>query len=362
MTARTPSIKRSIKRVPERILGYGPEGVGKSTFASQMPDTLFLDIDDSTRRLDVARVGDWTDPSDLPPQNYDELIAVIRLLASSPEYRTNPRTGKPYQTLALETADRIEQVFIHPETARRWKPENNKPQPENIDEIGFNKGYPAALRVWAEFLGELDKLQAQTGMNLIILSHSRIATVTNLGGEDFSTYEPDLYASKNASAAALLREWADCVLFMVFDDVTRGQTKEEQQLKKAKRGITTGRRFAYTVHQGWAMAKNRTGLPEKIELSWKVYCDHVDAFYAGHNTLPGDLPTLRKMILSQVEDVKSWAETPADWSESTFKPYLDSCGDNVDSLRTTLALLNQKIDDRKRALLAPAVATSPAAA
>lgn len=35
----------------ERVVIYGPEGIGKSTFASQFPDPLFIDTEGSTNEL-----------------------------------------------------------------------------------------------------------------------------------------------------------------------------------------------------------------------------------------------------------------------------------------------------------------------
>ena len=40
---------------PQRIVIYGPEGIGKSTTASQMPDPVFTDVEGSTSDLDVVR-------------------------------------------------------------------------------------------------------------------------------------------------------------------------------------------------------------------------------------------------------------------------------------------------------------------
>ena len=40
-----------------KIVIYGPEGIGKSTFASQFPNPLFIDTENGTKELDVARFG-----------------------------------------------------------------------------------------------------------------------------------------------------------------------------------------------------------------------------------------------------------------------------------------------------------------
>ena len=42
---------------------YGPEGIGKSTFATKFPDPVFIDTEGSTKEMDVARLPrptSWT--------------------------------------------------------------------------------------------------------------------------------------------------------------------------------------------------------------------------------------------------------------------------------------------------------------
>ena len=40
----------------KKVVIYGPEGIGKSTFASQFPDPVFIDTEGSTNSMDVARL------------------------------------------------------------------------------------------------------------------------------------------------------------------------------------------------------------------------------------------------------------------------------------------------------------------
>ena len=39
----------------QKVVVYGPEGIGKSTFASQFPRPLFIDTEGSTKKLNVQR-------------------------------------------------------------------------------------------------------------------------------------------------------------------------------------------------------------------------------------------------------------------------------------------------------------------
>ncbi len=49
-------ITRGKKQTPVKAVIYGPEGIGKTTFASKFPDPLFIDCEGSTHRIDVERV------------------------------------------------------------------------------------------------------------------------------------------------------------------------------------------------------------------------------------------------------------------------------------------------------------------
>ena len=40
----------------QKVTVYGPEGIGKSTFASRFPRPLFIDTEGSTAHLDVDRL------------------------------------------------------------------------------------------------------------------------------------------------------------------------------------------------------------------------------------------------------------------------------------------------------------------
>ena len=47
----------------QRVVIYGPEGIGKSSLAAQFPNPLFIDTEGSTDNMDVARADkptSWT--------------------------------------------------------------------------------------------------------------------------------------------------------------------------------------------------------------------------------------------------------------------------------------------------------------
>lgn len=354
---RPPRVVRGPKRDPPRILLYGVEGVGKSSFAGgrRLPDgtvvegaprPIFLDLDRGSGALDVARLGDPDDPENPVPSSYAEVVNAVRWL-KDPGYRGDR------MTLVVDTADKLEREVIWPEVCRRYvnveKPD--APRPRDIGEIGWAKGYVQALSVWAEFLRELDHLQAVSRMGIIILAHSRQAKVENLRGSDYSAYEPDLYVGKNSSAAELLREWADCVFFAGFDDDARREAGDAKKaaagIAKTGKGFTTGERRLWTVHQGWCWAKNRYCLGEELDLAWRSYADGVDAYFSGAWAAQPRTPeVLRRMIASACDTVAGWPETAEDWRTVSFAPHLERAGDDVEQLTKLLEQLTKKISAR----------------
>ena len=56
-------ITRGLIVKPQKVVVYGPEGIGKTTFAADFPDPLFIDTEGSTNVYDVARLPaptSWT--------------------------------------------------------------------------------------------------------------------------------------------------------------------------------------------------------------------------------------------------------------------------------------------------------------
>ena len=49
-------IESGLEKRPLKVVIYGAEGLGKSTFASQFPEPLFLDTEGGTSSLNIRRV------------------------------------------------------------------------------------------------------------------------------------------------------------------------------------------------------------------------------------------------------------------------------------------------------------------
>ena len=62
-------IIKGIQKTPEKVVVYGPEGIGKSTFLSCFPEPLFIDTEGSTKHMNVSRLPN--------PQSWMELLEEI---------------------------------------------------------------------------------------------------------------------------------------------------------------------------------------------------------------------------------------------------------------------------------------------
>lgn len=230
---------------PMRVLVYGIEGVGKSTFAAGAPKPIFLGAEDGTSELDVARFPE--------PLSYaDALDAFDQLIDEPHEYRT----------LVIDTLDWLEPlVWQHVCETNRDK--LGKPY-KSIEDFGFGKGYTAALLAWRELVKRIELLREKRHTHLIMLAHSWIKPFKNPEGEDFDRYEMKL----DKRAAALLREQCDAVLFATHETLTyesNGRTK----------GISSGARVLYTRRRAAWDAKNRYDLPETLPLDWGAFVEAV---------------------------------------------------------------------------------------
>ena len=64
---------------PLKVVLYGVEGIGKSTFASQFPAPLFIDTEGSTKNLDIARFD--------KPTSWQMLLQEVRLQSQTADLR-----------------------------------------------------------------------------------------------------------------------------------------------------------------------------------------------------------------------------------------------------------------------------------
>jgi len=229
-------LTRGLRQEPQRIVIYGPEAIGKSTLASQLPDPVFIDVEGSTSDLDVFRA-----PS---PSSWRSLIDMTN------EFITNHHGRK---TLVIDTADWAERLCIAHICASN-----------NLTALGGQEDYGRSYNLleteWCRWLDALSRVAA-SGMHICLLAHAKMRKFEVPDQEGaYDRWELKL----ERKSAAALKEWARCVLFLNYKTyVVAGDRKGD----KAKG--TGGKRIIYTSHHPVWDAKNRIGLADELPLEFK---------------------------------------------------------------------------------------------
>ena len=285
---------------PRRVLVFGQEGVGKSTFAAGAPSPIFLGAEDGTAQLDVVRF-----PS---PENWTEAQEAVRVLSTD---------AHEYKTLVVDTLDWLEPLIWSHVCARDGE--------KTIEGYGYGRGYQVALDEWRVFLASLERLRAAKGMHVVLLAHTWIKAFKNPDGPDYDRYELKL----NAKAGGLLKEWCDAVLFAQYET----HALKDEKTKRV-RGVSTGARMLYTQRTAAYDAKNRYGLPDSIDLSWEEFDK---AVVAGS---PAAVEDLKAEIKRKAADLGGDVEKSA-------LDLLARAGSNAQSLVLINNKLNARIAEKK---------------
>lgn len=165
-----------------------------------------------------------------------------------------------YKTAVVDSGDWMERLILAQVAQTQLV--------NNVEEIGYGKGYIFALDLWRDFLAGLDALRRERGMAIIILAHSKIEKFENPETDNYDRYSPRIHKL----ASALVQEWADEVLFATYRVHTK--VKDEGFDKKTTKGIGSGERIIYTVERPAYVAKNRLSMPDSIPLDWRKYAEH----------------------------------------------------------------------------------------
>lgn len=227
---------------PRRVLLYGVEGVGKSTWAAGAPSPLFLDLEAGTSDLDIARTERLT--------SYADTLAALGWLYQSEH---------EFKTVVFDTVDWFEKL-IFDQVCRNANTTNI----EKVDG-GYGKGYVAAALLMQEFLGKLEKLIEARRLNVVFLGHATREKVTDPEAPQYERHAPDL----DKRSAAILREWCDEVFYASYRTFTR--TEDAGFNKTRSIAIGGDERFIRTTHSAGVTAKNRLNLPAELPMSWAEY-------------------------------------------------------------------------------------------
>jgi hypothetical protein len=275
-------IKAGRLSLPRRVLAYGVEGVGKSTFAAGAPKPVFLCPENGTGHLNIQRLP--------TPETWDEALEILGLLEGE----------SPFETVVIDPVNWLELLCW----ARVTGGPGARPDESTAESIqkhggGFGKGFEAATGHWRNLVSLLERIW-KGGKHIVLLGHCSVKAFNDPTGVSYDRYELQM----NVKAAGLLKQWSDDVLFM-----------RHEVLRKPENGktvaVATGARVMHTQWDRAWDAKTRAALPEELPLSWSEYWSAVVAGQDRGSSVKEEIASLIEQI-ADVEVTKKATKAVAD--------------------------------------------------
>lgn len=231
---------------PPRILIYGYEGVGKSSWSAGAPNPIFVQTEDGLNHIDCAKFP--------LAKSFGEVTASLMAIRDEEH---------DYQTLVIDSLSGLEPLI--------WDEVCAEFGVKNIEKAdgGYARGYTHALSYWTKFRNLLDEINEKRNMIIIMVAHVGTQEVKDPETATYDRTCPRIHKK----AEALISQWCDAVF----------QAKQKYRVQKSsagfnqERGIATplgaegGERIIRTVGNAAVIAKNRLNLPEELPLDFNAF-------------------------------------------------------------------------------------------
>jgi hypothetical protein len=212
---------------PPRAIVLGGEKIGKSEFAADWPDSVFIPIKGEEGIDGIHGLRQFP-----PSQSYEDVCSALASL----------RESQDVKTVVIDSASTLEPL-VWSYVCRVDGDKNGNPC-ENIEQVmgGYGKGFTRALDYWRQITEWLDLLRAEKNMASIIIGHIKVKRFDDPLGESYDQFQFDL----NERAANLLYRWSDLILFINTKSIVKKEDVGFDKEKKSGVDIAGGGRFLYT--------------------------------------------------------------------------------------------------------------------
>ena len=154
---------------PPRILIHGVAGVGKTTFAAEANNPVFVQTEDGLGTIPAANFP--------LARTFEEVLESLASLYTE---------DHDFKTVVIDSVDWLEPLV--------WGKACRDNGWGSIEDAGYGKGYVAALTLWRQYIDGLNALRDDRGMTVVQIAH------TDIKRFDSPEHDPyDRYVIKSVS-------------------------------------------------------------------------------------------------------------------------------------------------------------------
>lgn len=224
------NVTEGIESAPVKVVIYGPEAIGKTTLAAQLPSPIILDTERGSGKIDCKRYR---------CKRLTDLEGAMLSLSRDPE---------SYRTVVIDSADWAEGLLVRAMLEKDKK--------DSIEAYAYGKGHVMLGEKWIGILDIADQL-IDRGLHVVWVAHAKVVKFSPPDQTDgYDRWE--LRLTKNV--APRLKEWADLLLFLNY----------RTAIVEGEDGRTKGRggreRVMHSARCAAWDAKSRFDLPETMPL------------------------------------------------------------------------------------------------
>lgn len=238
---------------PPLVVIYGTPGIGKSTFAAGIEangqksvhnlNPLIIDIEDSTKRLDVKRL------EAKHIKRYEQITEVIKELLTKEH---------DHKAIVIDSFDWLEALV--------WKNVCADHKKKSMADFDYGKGYQESENILFEILKALKYLRDEKNILPIIVCHARVQTFNDPTTKSYDRYTLALHESKSISVIERVLEWAEFILFAT--DEVYISTEDKGKVNKGNSGDTIVHARGTAAFRAKAREVN---FPSQLPLSWDAF-------------------------------------------------------------------------------------------
>lgn len=223
----------------EKIVMYSKSGVGKTTLASLVPNTVFFGLDDGGRKVIHPVTG--------------ERLKVVPGIEGFQDIRDALHQDNLYgddTTIVFDTATKLEEI-MEPYIFQNYKQKGATVTA--MRQYGWD-GPAHVLDCFRLLLTDLDA-HVRKGRNVILLAQLGQITVANAEGVDYLEDGPRVSHNKQYSVRSEMCEWADHVFRLGYLNFNVSKDNDNAKTGKVQGGDAT--RAVFTGGAQHYIAKSR---------------------------------------------------------------------------------------------------------